>query len=506
MSSSAAAAGLPASSRASSSLPAPSLPGFVLARRRDRRRLARHDDRRARAQLARILHAVQPPQLAHGDAARPRHVVQRLAEPQHHRVDLVRLVGRARLVDVRGVDGGGPERHAHARRPALGRRAAAQQVRVQRLDHLGLRARGARDRRQRRARGHLDLVVGERRIGRDVREPERRLVAADDRGREDLRHVDARLPGQAGLVLDQLPVVVGVVVGDRAQHGAVAGVVGREHEVPGSEPDVEVLEVARRRVGRPLGIAASVDPVADLQAVGARRAGHELPDAARADARARRALEAALDHRQVEEIARQAVARQHLVEHVAVASRAPQPVRHHRASLGIVLEVVEVAQHLRVPAHREIGQLQRAQPVGVGRAASRRCRAVARASAARAARRRCRPSFRAATASAAPRRAAGGVGAPVSRKRLLLEAPQLAQLGRLGRPRRRRRERRARRAARSDSPRRARDRPPAAAAVRLARRRGGARGGPLVPTAEAVASTTSRRHARISLSRSTIIV
>ena len=87
-----------------------------------------------------------------------------------------------------------------------------------------------------------------------------------------------------------------------------------------------------------------------------------------------RALEAALDHREVEQIARQPVARQHLVEQLAVASRAPQPVRHHRASLGIVLEVVEVAQHLRVPAHREVGQLERAQPVGVGRRRRGCCR------------------------------------------------------------------------------------------------------------------------------------
>ena len=155
--------------------------------------------------------------------------------------------------------------------------------------------------------------------------------------------------------------------GDRAQDRAVAGVVGGEHEVPGPEPDVEILEVAGGRVDGPLRIASSVDPVADLEAVGAGGAGHELPDPARAHPRARAVVEAAFDHGHVEEISRQSLADEHRLEQVAVAARPAQPVRHHGVALGIVLEVVEVAEHLGVPAHRQIRQLQSAQPLRIGR-------------------------------------------------------------------------------------------------------------------------------------------
>ena len=89
--------------------------------RRDRR--FGHDDRRPGAQLGRVLDAVQAAQLARRDAARARHVVQRLAEAQHARCRACRL--RARLVDVgrrrrAAVPGGTRTRVA----PAVGRRAA----------------------------------------------------------------------------------------------------------------------------------------------------------------------------------------------------------------------------------------------------------------------------------------------------------------------------------------------------------------------------------------------
>ncbi len=164
----------------------------------------------------------------------------------------------------------------------------------------------------------------------------------------------------------ELPEVVGVVGGDGAQHRAVAGVVGSEDQVPGTEANVEILEVAGGRIDGALRIAAGVDPVADLESVGTGGAGHELPDAAGADARAGAGVEAALDHRHVKEILGQPLALQGLLEQLTVASGAAQPSRHHRVPLGIVLEVVEVAQHLGVPAHRQIGELEAAQPFRVG--------------------------------------------------------------------------------------------------------------------------------------------
>ena len=192
----------------------------------------------------------------------------------------------------------------------------------------GLGARGARDRGERGSRGHLDAIEVPGRILRDVCETEGLQVVADDRGGQDLGHVERRLPGQPRLVARQLPEVVGVVAGDRAQDGAVAGVVGGEDQRPGAEADVEILEQAGRGLGGALGIAARVDPVADLEPVGARGAGHELPDAAGALPRGRARIEAALDHGQVDEIlaavpARRACARRWRGSGPSCAARPP---------------------------------------------------------------------------------------------------------------------------------------------------------------------------------------
>ena len=234
----------------------------------------------------------------------------------------------------------------------------------------------------------------------------------------------------------ELPEVVGVVGGDRPQHRAVAGVVGGEHQVPGAEANVEILEVAGGRVDGALGIAAGVDPIADLEPIGARGARHELPDAAGADTGARAGVEAAFDHRHVEEILGQPLALQGLLEQLAIASGAAQPPGHHRVPLRIALEVVEVAQHLGVPAHRQIRELQAAQPLGVGRgrrsvdARGRLGRAhlgrhVAAASPLPGKRARGRRPF-----GAAP--GCGRLRASRLREGLLLEAADLSQLRRLG--------------------------------------------------------------------------
>src|SRR4029079_409415 len=111
---------------------------------------------------------------------------------------------------------------------------------------------------------------------------------------------------------------------------------------PGADRAVEVLRVAGAGLDRSRGIAARVDPVADLEPVRPRGPRHELPDPAGTDARAGRVVEAALDHRDADEIPWKSLAHEGGVEQLAIAGGPAQPARHHRASLWIVLEVVEV--------------------------------------------------------------------------------------------------------------------------------------------------------------------
>ena len=103
----------------------------------------RHDDAHARAQLARVLDAVQPPQLARVRAARARDVVERLAEAQHDRLQLVRVT---RLVRAGGeASRPCPAAAARATLPRSGGVRVAHELGVQRLDHLRPGPRGARD-------------------------------------------------------------------------------------------------------------------------------------------------------------------------------------------------------------------------------------------------------------------------------------------------------------------------------------------------------------------------
>ena len=118
------------------------------------------------------------------------------------------------------------------------------------------------------------------------------------------------------------------------------------------------------------------------------------------DARPRAGVEAALDHRDVQQILRQPFTRQHLLEQLAVAPGPPQPAGHDGVPLGVVLEVVEVTQDLGVPAHGKVGQRQPAQPLRIGRRRRLLGDDGAVANAARRGRRRCRPTHRAGSSGA----------------------------------------------------------------------------------------------------------
>ena len=160
----------------------------------------------------------------------------------------------------------------------------------------------------------------------------------------------------------QLPVVVGVVLLHGAQDGAVAGVEGGERERPAAEPLLQIGDVVHEGVGRLLGVAALVDPVVDAQAVDAAAFGHELPQPDGAGVRLVERIEAALDHRDVDQADRQAGAAQRVLEERLPAPLLLQPRRHDGAAVTVGLVELEVAHDARVEAHRQIGQLDLIEP------------------------------------------------------------------------------------------------------------------------------------------------
>ena len=183
----------------------------------------------------------------------------------------------------------------------------------------------------------------------------------DGRG-QNLGHVERRLPGQSRFVTTELPVVIGVVSGDGTKDGPIPGIVGGEGQVPGAKPNVEVFEVAGRSLRGALGIAAAVDPVADLQPVGPCHPRHELPHPTRAFVRCRGWLEATLNHGEIDEISGHLVAIQHGLEEGSKPFHPAQPGGHDGATPGIALEELQVADHLGGPAHGYLGKGQRLGP------------------------------------------------------------------------------------------------------------------------------------------------
>ena len=105
-----------------------------------------------------------------------------------------------------------------------------------------------------------------------------------------------------------------------------------------------------------------VDPAIDRQPVDLRRLGHELPEPSRARDRVRRGVEAALDHRHVDEVLRERAAAQRPPHRVAPAAGVSIEVREGAPASGVVAEELEVLHHPLVPAHRDVGQREAGEP------------------------------------------------------------------------------------------------------------------------------------------------
>ena len=209
----------------------------------------------------------------------------------------------------------------------------------------------------------VDLVGVDRRIDCSVAEPERREVVRDDGGREDLRHVERRLPGQRALGARERPEVVRVV----APHDR-----GERRRSPCCTPRCASSQLPKRRCrSARKSAAASVSCWALMrwssqrsivQAVDLRRLRHELPEAHRARGRARDGLEAALDHGDPDEVLGQRLAAQRAADHVAPAPRVPVAGSRRWRPARIVAEELEVAHDALVPAHRQVGHLELREP------------------------------------------------------------------------------------------------------------------------------------------------
>jgi hypothetical protein len=107
---------------------------------------------------------------------------------------------------------------------------------------------------------------------------------------------------------------------------------------------------------------ALVDPVVALEAVDAAGALHELPHAGGADPRADLRVEAALGHGDEHEVLGTPTSLEDRPQDVLVAGHAADPALDQRLPARVVAEVLEVRDGLLVPAHREVGQLQRGHP------------------------------------------------------------------------------------------------------------------------------------------------
>lgn len=105
-----------------------------------------------------------------------------------------------------------------------------------------------------------------------------------------------------------------------ASHAALAVIVGRDGQRPAAEPAMGRREIACRAIGGQDRVEAIVDLGVDVHVVLTPGLRHELPDAARADARTRVDLEGGLDVRQEGQILGDAVTAHDLAEGLIVAS------------------------------------------------------------------------------------------------------------------------------------------------------------------------------------------
>jgi hypothetical protein len=102
------------------------------------------------------------------------------------------------------------------------------------------------------------------------------------------------------------------------------------------------------------------------QAVDTSALGHELPQAERTRARQRVRIVGRLDHRDVEQVLRQAVLAQVARDQILVATLIDEPARDDVLAARIGLVEDQVVDELLRPPHRQVGKLEVVEPRMIG--------------------------------------------------------------------------------------------------------------------------------------------
>ena len=227
--------------------------------------------------------------------------------------------------------------------PAAGRRAKAAQLRVQIAHRLEGRARRLGDGVQIGRVGHRGLFDLPRLLELDV-EAEALGVLRDQRRGDELGHVVLGLGAQRAALAHHPPEVARALLADGLVDLSFAGVVARPGEIPVAvEALLQVSQIVRGGERALERVAALVDPEVGQQAVAAAGADDELPHARGLRERVGIGVEAALDHRQVDQIDGHALLLEHGTDERQEAAAPREPVSEVLAGVG--LEEADVRDH-----------------------------------------------------------------------------------------------------------------------------------------------------------------
>ncbi len=177
-------------------------------------------------------------------------------------------------------------------------------------------------------------VPFEWRIGHDV-ETEAPRILRDERRRENERHVVACLAPKTA-ARRELPEVARARALETLQNSALTRVVCGHREVPVPEHLVQVAEIGRGGARGLHRIAPLVEGAIPLETVTLARAGDELPEAVGGGARVGLVLEGRLDHRDVDEILRNALLLEDAAHELEVAPFALEGRRKGHGSPELV--------------------------------------------------------------------------------------------------------------------------------------------------------------------------
>ena len=186
------------------------------------------------------------------------------------------------------------------------------------------------------------------------------VVVHDIVGRDEGRHIAARLTGQIGIYLPVVAFASGTV--DGAVDILGTAIVGRNHEVPVAENFVEIPQITGGGVGGLDGVAALIHERVHLQSVLLTGGQHKLPESRGTHARDGVGVQTRLNDRQIAQFERHVVGFQCLFKDGHVEVACSQPEAYGAAQPGGIA-VDELAHHLIVGHFHDVGQTTQATDV-----------------------------------------------------------------------------------------------------------------------------------------------